>query len=98
MAPILATLRTVLSMITGILPSIFFKTSMIVVSYICILCIILLLMEFYYTMLNYEHLSLFLNCIGFVNHVLSMGIVQVMNSNHVNLNRLVTLHIKHRYI
>ena len=71
---------------------------MITVSYICILCIILLLMEFYYTMLNYEHLSLFLVCIGFVNHVLSMGIVQVMDSNHVSLNRLVTLHIKHSYI
>jgi len=55
-------------------------------------------MEFYYTMLNYEHLSLFLICIGFVNHVLSMGIVQVMDSNHVSLNRLVTLHIKHNYI
>ena len=55
-------------------------------------------MEFYYTMLNYEHLSLFLVCIGFVNHMLSMGIVQVMDSNHVSLNRLVTLNIKHSYI
>ena len=55
-------------------------------------------MEFYYTMLNYEHLSLFLVCIGFANHMLSMGIVQVMDSNLVSLNRLVTLHIKHNYI